>query len=84
MGETLHWLDVQDLAEELDEAHPDIDPLTVRFTRLRELVEALPDFTAQEGHPCNERILETIQAYWVEVRTEGEIDEDRDVAPPAV
>lgn len=68
MDDTLHWLDVEEIAEDLNEAHPDIDPMTVGFTRLRELVEALPNFVEQPGHPCNERILEVIQANWIEER----------------
>ena len=71
MEDTLHWLDVEDIAEELNAAHADIDPISLRFTRLRELVEALPDFKEQEGHPCNERILEEIQAHWITERQGG-------------
>ncbi|MBL1218819.1 MAG: Fe-S assembly protein IscX [Planctomycetes bacterium] len=62
----LHWLDVEEIAEELAEAHPDVNPMTITFPRLKELVESLPGFKAQPGHPCNERILETIQGLWIE------------------
>ncbi len=66
MSETFHWLDVQMIAEELADAHPDIDPVSIGFPELRRLVEELPDFEAQDGHSCNEKILETIQALWLE------------------
>lgn len=68
MNDTLHWLDVEDIAEELEEAHREVDPLRLGFPTLRALVEALPNFAERPGHPCNERILETIQAHWIELR----------------
>ncbi|MBX3364231.1 MAG: Fe-S cluster assembly protein IscX [Phycisphaeraceae bacterium] len=64
MAETYHWLDVERIAEELAEAYPQIDPLSVRFPKLRDMVRSLPGFAEQPGHPVNERILETIQALW--------------------
>ncbi len=78
MDDTLHWLDVEEIAEELDEAHPDVDPLRLGFPRLRALVEALPNFREQAGHPCNERILETIQANWIELRGGAGAGDDGD------
>jgi FeS assembly protein IscX len=65
---TFHWLDVQRIAEELADRHPDVDPLTVTFPKLKSLVQALPGFAEQPGHPCNEKILETIQQTWIEER----------------
>jgi FeS assembly protein IscX len=67
-GGTFHWLDVERVAEGLVDAHPDIDPISVGFPRLRALVAALPGFTEQPGHPCNERILEAIQQAWIDER----------------
>lgn len=78
MDDTLHWLDVEEIAEELDEAHPGIDPLRLGFPKLRSLVEGLPNFREREGHPCNERILETIQANWIELRGEGPVGDDEE------
>jgi FeS assembly protein IscX len=60
----MHWLDTDDIAEALHQAHPGLDPLRVRFTQLRAFVEALDGFEPQPEHPVNERILETIQAEW--------------------
>lgn len=72
--DTFHWLDVERIAEELSAHHPDTDPLNVNFIELRNLVQALPGFTPEPGHPVNEKILETIQMLWHE-----EIgDDDRD------
>lgn len=61
----LNWTDIQDIAIELDEAHPDADPRSINFVDLRNWVMQLPEF---EGDPerCGEKILEAIQAAWIE------------------
>jgi len=63
----MQWSDVSDIAIELAEARPDVDPLTVNFVDLRNWVLALPGF---DGDPerCGEKILEAIQAAWIEER----------------
>jgi FeS assembly protein IscX len=63
----LKWVDSLDIAIELDEAHPDVDPAQVRFTDLREWVMALDDFDDAPDH-CGEKILEAIQMAWIEER----------------
>jgi len=45
--------------------------MTLRFTRLREWVEQLPEFEPEPEQRVNERILEAIQAAWIELRQEG-------------
>lgn len=66
MGSTFGWLDVRIIGEALADAHPARDPLSVRFTELRAMVERLPGFVSDPAHPVNEKILETIQAIWNE------------------
>lgn len=61
----LKWTDVQDIAIELVERHPDIDPKTVNFVDLRNWVMALPDFDDDPKH-CGEKVLEAIQMLWLE------------------
>lgn len=61
----LKWTDVNDIAIELYDAHPDVDPLTVRFTDLHKWVMELPDFD-DDPNRSGERILEAIQAAWIE------------------
>jgi len=68
-GDSFHWLDVLRIGEELADAHPDVDPITVGFPDLKSMVERLDGFQEQPGHVCNERILEAIQQAWIE---EGE------------
>ena len=59
------WDDAEDIGMELYEKFPDTDPLTVRFTDLRNHVLELEGF---EGDPAksNEGKLEAIQMAWHE------------------
>ena len=59
------WDDAEDIGIELHEKFPDTDPLTVRFTDLRNHVLALEGF---EGDPSKstEGKLEAIQMAWYE------------------
>ncbi len=61
----LKWIDVQDIAIELAEQKPEVDPTQVRFTDLREWVMALDEFDDDPAH-CGEKILEAIQQAWIE------------------
>ena len=60
----LKWTDSLDVAIELDDAHPEVDPQYVRFTDLRDWVLALDDFDDDPEH-CGEKILEAIQMAWI-------------------
>jgi FeS assembly protein IscX len=61
----MRWSDAEDIAISLIEAHPDIDPLSVRFTDLHKWVVALEDFD-DDPKASNEGLLEAIQMKWVE------------------
>ncbi len=61
----MKWTDIQDIALELAEAHPEVDPRTIRFTDLMQKVLALPGFD-DDPKRCGERILEAIQQAWIE------------------
>ncbi|MDA0979404.1 MAG: Fe-S cluster assembly protein IscX [Proteobacteria bacterium] len=61
----MKWTDVNDIAIELTDTYPDIDPLSVRFTDLRDWVMALPGFDDDPEH-CGEKILEAIQMAWLD------------------
>ena len=63
----MKWTDTLDIAIALDEAYPDIDPLQVNFVDLRNWVLALDEFDDAPDH-SGERILEAIQAAWIEER----------------
>ncbi|MBQ0713743.1 MAG: Fe-S cluster assembly protein IscX [Paraperlucidibaca sp.] len=62
---SLKWTDTLEIAIALCDAHPNIDPLTVRFTDLREWVMALPEFNDDPAH-CGEKVLEAIQMAWID------------------
>lgn len=61
----LKWTDTEEIALKLIEAHPDIDPLTVRFTDLHKWVMELDGF-ADDPKASNEKKLEAIQMAWYE------------------
>ena len=62
---SLKWTDTLDIAIELDEKHPDVDPKVIRFTDLMEWVMALDEFDDDPAH-CGEKILEAIQMAWID------------------
>lgn len=61
----MKWTDSRDIAIALTEAHPEVDPKTVRFTDLRAWVLALPGFD-DDPNRSGEKILEAIQMLWIE------------------
>jgi FeS assembly protein IscX len=60
----LKWIDSLEIALDLIELHPDIDPLTLHFTELRQWVLELERFNDDPQH-CGERVLEAIQLAWI-------------------
>jgi FeS assembly protein IscX len=63
----LKWTDTTDIAMALIDAHPDVDPLTIRFTDLHAWVLALPEFD-DDPNRSGEKILEAIQSAWIDER----------------
>lgn len=61
----MKWIDTLEIAEALVEKYPDVDPTKVNFVDLAQWVMALPGFDDDPKH-CGERILEAIQATWIE------------------
>ena len=61
----MKWSDVEDIGIALAEKFPDVDPLTLRFTDLRERVLALDGFD-DDPKASNEPKLEAIQMAWHE------------------
>ncbi len=61
----LTWKDAEDIALQLYDKYPTIDPLTVRFTDLHAWVTTLTDFK-DDPKKSNEGILEAIQMAWYE------------------
>ena len=61
----MQWTDAEEIGIALAEAHPGTDPLTVRFTQMREWVLQLPSFS-DDPSSSNESRLEAIQMAWYE------------------
>ena len=67
----MKWIDAEDIAIGLAEKFPDLDPLTVRFTDLRDRVMALDGFD-DDPKASNEPKLEAIQMAWHEEYQESQ------------
>ncbi len=61
----MKWTDVLEIAIQLSDAHPEVDPKTVRFTDLHNWVVALPEF-ADDTARGGEKVLEAIQQAWID------------------
>ena len=61
----LDWSDADEIGYQLHQTFPDVDPLRVRFTELRQRVLGLEEF---DGDPSasSEGNLEAIQMAWQE------------------
>lgn len=62
---SLKWTDTLEIAIQLDEARPDVDPQYVNFMDLRNWVMELEEFDDEPDH-SGEKILEAIQMAWIE------------------
>ena len=71
---TFSWTDIDEIAYQLTEQRAGDDPLTVKFTDLRAMVEGLEGFEAEPGQSVNEQLLEAIQQAWIEEREDANAD----------
>ena len=63
----MKWGDINDIAIELEDAHPDTDVVNLRFTDLWKWVQDLPSFD-DDPQKSNEKVLEAIQMAWLDER----------------
>ena len=61
----MKWTDTLEIAIQLSEAWPDVDPKAIRFTDLHAKVMALPEFD-DDAARSGEKILEAIQQAWID------------------
>ncbi|MDR2689131.1 MAG: Fe-S cluster assembly protein IscX [Azoarcus sp.] len=60
----MKWIDVTEIAIQLAETYPDVDPARVNFVDLMNWVRQLPGFD-DDPTRCGERVLEAIQQAWM-------------------
>ena len=61
----LDWLDVLEIAIELNDIFPEVDPQWISFPDLHKKVCNLNNFVG-DPDKSNEKILEAIQMHWIE------------------
>ena len=61
----MNWTDINEIAIQLADDHPDIDPKLILFTDLHQKVMNINNFEG-EADRSNEKILEAIQAAWID------------------
>ena len=61
----MKWTDITAIAEALYDKHPDIDPLTIRFTDLHNWIVDLEEFDDDHSRG-GEKVLEAIQQAWID------------------
>ena len=61
----MKWIDTRDIAIALADKHPEVEPARVNFVDLRDLVLGLEGF-CDDPNRSGEKILEAIQAAWIE------------------
>ena len=59
--------DKQDIAIELDEAHPDLNPASIKNAQLRALILELDDFE-DEPEKLSDKTLDMIRKVWLDER----------------
>ena len=62
---SLKWEDSLDIALELLEKYPEVDPQYIRYTDLHEWICSLESFD-DDPQRSNEKILEAIQMNWLD------------------
>jgi FeS assembly protein IscX len=61
----MKWTDARDIGIALAEAHPGVEPLSVRFTDLHRWVTELRGFSDEPAR-SSEKALEAIQMAWLD------------------
>lgn len=61
---SLRWTDVHAIGEMLYDRFPEKEPLSIRFTDLREWILEIEEFD-DDPERCGERVLEAIQMAWL-------------------
>ncbi len=62
---SLKWTDTLEIAIQLSDKFPDVDPKRIRFTDLHQWVCEMDEFE-DDPNKSGEKILEAIQMAWIE------------------
>lgn len=60
----LRWTDSLEIALDLIEQHPEVDPTQLHFPQLMQWILDLDNFVDDPSH-CGERVLEAVQLAWI-------------------
>lgn len=63
----MKWTDAREIGEALADTFPDVDPLTLSFVKLHEMICGLDGFD-DNPEASNEKILEAILTVWLDER----------------
>jgi FeS assembly protein IscX len=61
----MRWTDINEIAIELAQMRPNIDPARVNFVDLMRWIADLPGFNDDPRY-CGEKILEAVQQAWID------------------
>ena len=59
----MNWSDIKEIAEQLDQTYPDVDPRDLMPTHLERMIMELPDFHAKNSS-ADQQVLLKIQKEW--------------------
>lgn len=66
----MKWLDIEEIVELLEENYPELDIISLRFTKLHKMIINLKNFS-DDPNKSNEKILEKIQSEWIIYRNDS-------------
>lgn len=66
----MHWNDLEEIAEALEENYQDEDIEDLRLVDLYDLIVTLNEFD-DDPEKSNDRVLEVILDMWIEIRRHG-------------
>ncbi|MFA9460844.1 Fe-S cluster assembly protein IscX [Thiohalorhabdus methylotrophus] len=67
----MKWTDIQDIAVELAETMPDVDPQYITYEELRDLVTQLEGFD-DDPNRVDDQELQAIQLSWIDEAAQNE------------
>jgi FeS assembly protein IscX len=65
----MHWEDVEEIAEHLEENYSDEDIEGLKLSEVEEMVRSLSDFEDHDEEVSRERLKEVVEA-WLKIRSE--------------